>query len=148
MFADEHRELAAAARNSGGVVIGWDDDWWTNGAWPKITGPAVFHGSLGNADRIVRELPWQPGAFCATPRFACSAWWETVREELVAERFVFTTVAGLVAEGPPAGFGDQVFVRPDSPPNRSVDGSWAGTGSPSRLWITGSTMTTRTCRSS
>ncbi|WP_425310102.1 ATP-grasp domain-containing protein [Ammonicoccus fulvus] len=38
-----------------------------------------------------------------------------MRDDLVADDFRFTTVAEVVAHGPPAAFGDRVFVRPDSP---------------------------------
>jgi hypothetical protein len=75
----------------------------------------VFHGSLANADRIARELPWRPGAYCSTERFACSAWWPAIADRLVATKYVVTTVADLVEHGPPTEFGDLVFVRPDSP---------------------------------
>jgi hypothetical protein len=75
----------------------------------------VFHGALENADRVRRERPWSPGAFCATERFACSAWWPEVSDLLVVDRHVVTTVADLVADGAPEEFGPRVFVRPDSP---------------------------------
>ncbi|WP_425310103.1 hypothetical protein AADG42_15635 [Ammonicoccus fulvus] len=52
VFADRHRALAEAVERAGGAVISWNDDWWATGAWPATAGPVVFHGSLGNADRI------------------------------------------------------------------------------------------------
>lgn len=116
VFSDGDEALAAAVRHAGSRVLAWNDDWWTDGRWPKQGNESVvFHGSLANADRIARELPWTPGAFCSTSRFACSAWWPGLAARLVAPAHVFTTVAALVENGPPADFGDRVFVRPDSP---------------------------------
>ncbi|MXG88409.1 ATP-grasp domain-containing protein [Nocardioides flavescens] len=115
VFADEHERLATAAEAAGDRVVRWRDEWWSDGRWPELgAGPVVFHGALENADRVHRERPWSPGAFCATERFACSAWWPQVADLLVAERHAVTTVAQLVAEGPPEEFGPRVFVRPDS----------------------------------
>ena len=79
----------------------------------------VFHGSLGNAARITQELPWRPGAFCATDRFRCSAWYPDAKPWLLHQSWVLTTVAGLVADAEtvlvPIGSPESFFVRPDSP---------------------------------
>lgn len=116
VFADGDRALAAAVLEAGGRVIRWTDEWWADGRWPERPGEAVvFHGSLMNADRIARELPWRPGAICSSDRFACSAWWPPAADDLVTPRFAFTTVADLASDGPPPEFGARVFVRPDSP---------------------------------
>jgi hypothetical protein len=116
VFADEDRGLAMAAEAAGDRVVSWRDDWWLDGRWPNLgTEPVVFHGSLGNADRVHRERSWLPGAYCSTDNFACSSWWPEVAAELVADRYVFSTVSALATAGPPAELGDRVFVRPDSP---------------------------------
>jgi len=115
VFSDGDQALADAVLEADGQVLEWKDEWWLDGRWPKLRGPVVFHGSLANADRIARELPWKPGAFCATERFACSAWWPAVADRLVASSYLVTTVSDLVEKGPPVEFGDRVFVRPDSP---------------------------------
>ena len=116
VFADGHAALAAAVHRAGGRVVDWRDDWWVDGRWPRLDGAGVvFHGSLANADRIRRELPWRPGAFCATDAFRCSLWWPRCRADLVTPEFGFSTVERLVVEGAPDIPGDRVFVRPDSP---------------------------------
>ena len=116
VFADQEQGVAAAAKDAGDRVVWWRDDWWFDSRWPNLEGArVVFHGSLGNADRIHRELAWTPGAFCSTARFACSSWWPAVADQLVADRYLITTVSHLVAAGPPIDFGARVFVRPDSP---------------------------------
>ena len=115
VFADADDALARAATSAGDQIVRWTDDWWLDQRWPKLSGSVMFHGSLSNADRVARELPWTPGAFCSTDRFACSAWWPGVAHALVSSRHLFTTVAELVADGAPSDFGSRVFVRPDSP---------------------------------
>ncbi len=79
----------------------------------------VFHGSLGNADRVRRELPWRPGSYCATDRFRCSAWYPGAERWLLQRNWRLTTAQALVndpsreLEFLPGAF--EVFVRPDSP---------------------------------
>ena len=113
VFADSDEALAEAVTVAGGAVLDWRDDWWWDGRVPKLDGPVVFHGSLANADRIARELPWDPGSICATDSFACSAWWPRVPNELVSAEHIITTAADLATTGAPPAFGDRVFVRPD-----------------------------------
>lgn len=111
--------LATGARDAGHGVLSWEDEWWTHGNWPRITGPAVFHGSLGNADRIARELTWRPGAFCNTAAFHCSAWYEGARSFLLNDRWETMSVQALVDGADDVfsriGDGRTLFVRPDSP---------------------------------
>ena len=111
--------LAEAARAARQAILIWKDEWWANEGWPRLRGPAVFHGSLGNADRIRRELPWKPGAFCNTPAFACSAWYESARRYLLHANWEIMPATEAVAQGDDLidriGGGSAVFVRPDSP---------------------------------
>jgi hypothetical protein len=115
VLSDGDRLLAAAVRAAGADVLSWQDVWWSDRAWPRPEGPVIFHGSLGNADRLAREHVWTPGAFCSTEEFACSRWWPAMAEHLLTPRFALTTVADIVSDGPPAEFGERIFVRPDSP---------------------------------
>jgi ATP-grasp domain, R2K clade family 3 len=116
VFADGDEQLITAVRSAGCRVVRWDDEWLSAG-FPPIPGPVVFHGSLANADRLAATRVWEPGAFCATARFECSAWWPTAAAhgDLLAPAFVRSTVEELTTLGPPEEFGDRVFVRPDSP---------------------------------
>lgn len=66
-------DLGPAARAAGHAVTRWEDAWWDEGA-PALDGPVLFHGSLGNADRVARTLGWRPGAYCATEALACTVW--------------------------------------------------------------------------
>jgi hypothetical protein len=120
VFNDNHDRLARAASTAGHKVISWDDFWWEDGNWPSLENEhTIFHGSLGNANRIASELPWRPGVFCNTPAFACHAWYEKAKMWLLHEKWVFSTVAEFVAEPErflvEIGSTESFFVRPDSP---------------------------------
>jgi hypothetical protein len=115
VFSDDHQSLSSAVARSAADVVWWRDEWWDDGRWPTPDGPVLFHGSLGNADRVRQQLPWSPGSFCSTERFACSTWWPRAIDDLASPRYVVTTVAELVDIGPPEDFGNRVFIRPDSP---------------------------------
>lgn len=113
------RLLGDAARAAGARVSAWDDAWWSSRRFPAEAEEAVvFHGSLGNADRIRRELPWRPGAFCDAAAFEYGRWAPAVRRWLVNEAWVATTAAALAADprgvAAQAGAGAAIFVRPSS----------------------------------
>jgi ATP-grasp domain-containing protein len=120
VFPDSHASMQEAVSENGHTVVLWSDDWWSTGRWPRLTEPrALFHGSLGNAARIRQELPWRPGAFCATERFRCSAWYPAAKPWLLHQSWILTTVAALVADAEAVlasiGSPESFFVRPDSP---------------------------------
>jgi hypothetical protein len=117
-FSSGDERLVSAL--SGHQIIAWQDERWESGLWPRLEGGAVvFHGSLGNAARIVTELPWRPGAFCNVQAFACSAWYPRALPWLLNRDWRVLLASELVANagrvldelGNPA----RVFVRPDSP---------------------------------
>ena len=119
-FPARYQTFADAIRAAGHRCIIWDDAWWTDGAMPSLaTETVVFHGSLGNADRIARELDWQPGVFCATSAFYSSAWYPRAKRWLLHDSWVKSTVAELVAKPAQVAASiardGKVFVRPDSP---------------------------------
>jgi hypothetical protein len=120
VFNDNHDRLAEAITKAGHKVISWDDFWWENGNWPSLENDhTIFHGSLGNANRIASELSWKPGVFCNTSAFECHAWYEKARSWLLHEEWVFSTVSEFVS-GPERclaeiGSPEAFFVRPDSP---------------------------------
>lgn len=119
VFASGDAALVDAIRTAGDSLVRWDDGWWTDGRWPRIDGPVVVRASLGNADRIARELPWRPGAFCRTDSFRCSQWYPAAEPWLLHRDWIVTPASRLVADPVAAlrGFGApaRVFVRPDSP---------------------------------
>lgn len=120
-FSASYSAFGDAIERHGHRRIVWNDEWWDLGGLPKFADSALvlFHGSLGNAQRITSQLDWQPGAFCATQEFHCSAWYERAKSWLLHHQWVMTNVEQLVA-APQEIAGhlatdDQVFVRPDSP---------------------------------
>ena len=119
VFSDDHEGLRLAAESAGQDVVNWDDLWWSNGAWPRLPErPVIFHGSLGNADRVRSDLPWNPGAYCNTDAFSCAAWYPQVSKSLLNQRHTFTTVRRFT-EDPVSHFeelacANAIFVRPDS----------------------------------
>ena len=80
--------------------------------------PVLFHGSLGNADRIRRTLPWRPGVYCEAEAFQCSAWYPRARPWLLHREWRVMPANMLVADPAaalaPLGPCEAVFVRPDS----------------------------------
>src|SRR5262245_19237757 len=120
LFPESHAAMRAAVEARGAELLLWDDEWLRNGRAPQLDDRVVvFHGSLGNADRIRRDLPWRPGSYCDTPQFRCSAWYPRAEQWLLHRAWRLTTVKALV-EAPDRELeflaGEtQVFVRPDSP---------------------------------
>lgn len=120
VFPESASTMRGAVLDAGLRAVAWDDGWWSSKGWPQLEGHAVvFHGSLGNADRIRRELGWHPGAYCSTQEFNCSAWYPRAAPWLLHRSWGKTTVRDLVADPTrhlaAIGGGDRVFVRPDSP---------------------------------
>jgi hypothetical protein len=118
-FPDSHSEIRRAVEQAGHEVVSWSDDWWGSGRWPRFSEcPVVFHGSLGNAARIVETLPWRPGAFCRTEAFHCSSWYPHAERWLLHRKWRVLAANALVADPgalEPFGNPDAIFVRPDSP---------------------------------
>jgi len=119
-FPDSYSAFTRAMRDLGHQVLEWQDEWWEQGGGPDLEGQvALFHGSLGNADRIARTLAWVPGSFCDTTAFECTSWYERARGWLLHREWVHTTVGALTKD--PLGLvghlarDGQVFVRPNSP---------------------------------
>lgn len=119
VFRSRDAELQRAVEARGGSAVAWRDEWWDHQSWPRLQHAVVFHGSLGNAARIARELPWRPGAFCHTHAFHCSAWYPQAERWLVHREWTVLPASRLVAdpsaEAARVGSGAEVFVRPDSP---------------------------------
>ncbi|MEM6782361.1 MAG: ATP-grasp domain-containing protein [Bacteroidota bacterium] len=119
VFPASHAAMRDAVVARGHEVVLWTDEWVWGARWPRLDGPVVFHGSLGNADFVARSSLWRPGAFCNTEAFRCTAWYPAAQPWLLHETWVSTTVAAFVAS--PAAVFDAldadaaVFVRPDSP---------------------------------
>ena len=138
--------IRPAALAAGHSVIDWSDEWWSDSVRPRLTGAILFHGSLGNADRIPRELPWKPGAYCQTASFYCSAWYPAATEWLLHDRWEIHPASRFIADSDVIldrlGVADSVFVRPDSPLKPFSGASFAVDRSVSPHLITASITTT------
>jgi hypothetical protein len=120
VFPASHQPLRAAIAQQGGKILDWQDNWLTDGGLPALTdGPVVFHGSLGNAATIASASPWRPGAYCATQKFYCSAWYEGARKWLIHRKWEILPADEFVKHPDSIfsaiGASERVFVRPDSP---------------------------------
>jgi hypothetical protein len=120
IFSDNDSRLVEAAVQQGHEVMYWKDSWTMNGKYPTPKNRfVIFHGSLGIAAQITSLTPWNPGTFCSTDKFYCSAWYEECKEWLLNECWVCTSVAKFVHDPEPIlqsiSAADSVFVRPDSP---------------------------------
>jgi hypothetical protein len=120
VFPESHAAVRDAIRDRGHRLIDWSDDWWYDGVPSRIpTSAVLFHGSLGNAARISKELKWTPGSFCPVDAFICSRWYEPARQWLVHAEWVICPAKELVANA--ADIAKQLraerslFVRPNSP---------------------------------
>jgi hypothetical protein len=111
--------IRAAASGAGHRIVDWSDEWWSGSTPPRLGGQVVFHGSLGNADRIARELSWRPGAYCNTSAFRCSSWYPLAAPWLLNRTWEILPASQLVRESESVlqrlGVAEAVFVRPDSP---------------------------------
>ena len=119
-FPESHEAMRAAVLGAGHELVLWKDEWWVTGRWPRLADQSViFHGSLGNADRIRTELPWRPGAYCDTPAFHCTAWYPRAQRWLLHQTWRALPAATLAADTQAAlrsvGADESLFVRPDSP---------------------------------
>lgn len=120
VFPSRYQKLREAIVARGHEFLEWCDGWWSNQRFPTpSTTAVVFHGSLGNADRVARELSWRPGSLCETSSFTCSAYYESFRGSLLHTEYLVTTVERLVEDpievAGSLARGGRVFVRPDSP---------------------------------
>lgn len=120
VFPETHAPLRDAIRERGHRLIDWSDEWWYEGVPRRIpTSGVVFHGSLGNAARVAKELQWIPGSFCPVDAFCCSKWYSRAKEWLVHSEWVICPANDLVANASTVakqiGGGGSIFVRPDSP---------------------------------
>lgn len=111
VFPERYARFEDAIRAAGHRCTRWEDAWWEDGL-PRLDEPVLFHGSLGNADRVRREGRWHPGAFCDADAFRCSAWYPRAERWLLHRSWLATTARALVEGGSPS---DPFFVRPDSP---------------------------------
>jgi hypothetical protein len=111
--------LRAGAAAAGHRIVDWSDESWSDPGRLHLDGTVIFHGSLGNADRVARELSWSPGAYCNTEAFRCSTWYPGASPWLLHRKWEVLPASRFVAEADAVlsrlGLAGSAFVRPDSP---------------------------------
>ena len=97
--AHRYRAFGAAIVAAGHERLVWDDLEVLSAGFPRPShGVVVFHGSLGTAERVRRELPWRPGAYCRVEAFACSSWYPRAARWLLHRRWSLTTARDLLRD--------------------------------------------------
>lgn len=109
--------LLLALKFMGKNIILWDDNFWTTKEYMSFPKNSIFHGSLGNASRISKELNLIPGSLCDEDGFSYSVLFENYNNYLLNKNVIFTTISELM-QNPEIARGlhsEKLFVRPDSP---------------------------------
>ncbi len=111
--------LLEALRDLQKEHIIWQDDFWTTKEYKTFPKNSIFHGSLGNAARVKREMDWQPGSLCDEEAFSFSLIYKKYRDFLLNRAPIFTTISEVL--GSPhiiesiSNRSEKIFARPNSP---------------------------------
>ena len=97
----------------------WHDEFWITREYEAFPKNSIFHGSLGNAARLKREMDWQPGSLCDEEEFSFSSIYKKYRDFLLNRDPVFTTISEVlgsphIMDALSNGAG-KIFARPNSP---------------------------------
>ena len=109
--------LLLALKFMGKNIILWDDNFWTTKEYMSFPKNSIFHGSLGNASRISKELNLIPGSLCDEDGFSYSVLFENYNNYLLNKNVIFTTISELMQNSEIARglHSEKLFARPDSP---------------------------------
>mgnify|MGYP007102078750 CR=1 FL=1 len=58
----------------------WNDEFWNTKEYESFPKNSIFHGSLGNASKIKKELNFLPGSLCDEIGFSYSYIYENYKE--------------------------------------------------------------------
>lgn len=109
--------LLLALKSMGKNVILWDDNFWTTKEYMSFPKDSIFHGSLGNASRISKELNFISGSLCDEDGFSYFFLFENYNNYLLNKNVVFATISELMQNSEIARglHSEKLFARPDSP---------------------------------
>lgn len=111
--------LLHALKKLGKKYVVWTDEFWTTKEYNSFPKDSIFHGSLGNAARIKKELYFSPGALCDEERFSYSYIFENYKDFVLTKNVLFTTINELLENNELLNDltknTDRFFARPDSP---------------------------------
>ncbi|MBR5867701.1 MAG: hypothetical protein IKZ04_07300, partial [Spirochaetaceae bacterium] len=98
--------------------IVWKDEFWITKEYQTFPIDSIFHGSLGNASKIKKELNWVPGSLCDENGFSYSYIYENYNDFLLNKNCIFTTIKELLENKSMVNKicknSSNFFVRPNS----------------------------------
>ena len=74
----------------------WNDEFWNTKEYESFPKNSIFHGSLGNASKIKKELNFLPGSLCNEIGFSYSYIYENYKEFVLTDNIIFTTINKLM----------------------------------------------------
>jgi hypothetical protein len=111
--------LLPALKKLGKQYCLWSDDFWKTEEYKSFPKNSIFHGSLGNASRIKKELDFSPGSLCDEKSFSYSYIYKNFGDYVLTKNVLFTTIDELLRNKKMVdivtGSGDRFFTRPNSP---------------------------------
>ena len=108
--------LLPVLKSLGKDYILWDDNYWNTEEYKSFPKESIFHGSLGNAERIRKLYYFSPGSICNEVGFRYSDIYEIFKTDLLNQDVIFTTISEVIKN--PSIIKqlktDKLFARPDS----------------------------------
>lgn len=116
VFSNQAAGLIQALQAAGHGLTLWSDALLERSRAPWSAETVVFHGALGTAVAL-REKPWAPQIFCDVAALHSSAYYPLYEKYRLNQIYEVLPADQAVSDKARifAGFGEQVFVRPDSP---------------------------------
>ena len=108
--------LLPALKSLGKDYILWDDNYWKTEEYLNFPKESIFHGSLGNAEKIRKLCYFSPGSICNEVGFKYSQSYEVLKDYLLNQEVIFTTISEVI-NNPSITKKlktDKIFARPDS----------------------------------
>lgn len=97
----------------------WNDEFWNTKEYESFPKNSIFHGSLGNASKIKKELNFLPGSLCDEIGFSYSYIYENYKEFVLTDNIIFTTINKLMENKEILKTitkeTKKIFARPNSP---------------------------------
>ncbi len=108
--------LLPALKSLGKDYILWDDNYWKTEEYLNFPKESIFHGSLGNAEKIRKLCYFSPGSICNEVGFKYSQSYEVFKDYLLNQEVIFTTISEVINNPSITKIlkTDKIFARPDS----------------------------------
>ena len=98
-------------------VILWDDNFWNTEEYKSFLDDSIFHGSLGNVDKLSKKHPFLPALLYREEFFSYSFTFDTFKKYMLNKEVIFTTISELLNNPSITKQlkSDKIFARPNSP---------------------------------